>query len=196
MTRSYSLGSAEKILSTTLDFEGRTKPNQTITKNLEATKILPELKPGVYVLEVRQKGVLEDYNAEVSDQWFIVTDVGLTTIQSDQTLLVHARAFSSAKPLKSIKLELISADNDILASATTDGDGFAEFPKELLGGKAGKKPVAIFAKNEELGFSFLSLTAASFDFSDRGVKGRTIRNDYDAMVFCERGIYRPDEKVN
>lgn len=196
MNRSYSLGSAEKIFSTTLDFDGKTKPNQTITKNLEVTKILPELKPGIYVLEARQKGVLEYYNAEVSDQWFIITDIGLTTFKSDQTLLVHARAFSSAKPLKGIQLELISAHNDVLATVITDEEGFAEFSKELLTGKAGKRPVAIFAKNDELGFSFLSLTTASFDFSDRGVKGRTISNDYDAMVFCERGIYRPDEKVN
>lgn len=196
MDRAYNLNSAEKVFSTTLDFDGKAKPNQTITKNLEATKILPELKPGVYVLEARQKGVLEYYNAEVSDQWFIVTDIGLTTFQSDQTLLVHARAFSSAKPLKGIQLELISADNDVLATTITDEDGFAEFSKELLSGKAGKRPVAVFAKNDDLGFSFLSLTKASFDFSDRGVKGRTINNDYDAMVFCERGIYRPDEKVN
>jgi len=196
MTRSYELGSAEKIVSTTLDFGGKAKPNQTITRNLEATNLIPELKPGVYVLEVRQKGALQYYDAEVSDQWFIVTDIGLTTFHSDQTLLIHARAFSNAKSLKNIQLELISADNDLIATAVTDENGFAEFSKELLNGKAGKKPVAIFAKNEELGFSFISLKAASFDFSDRGVKGRVIQNDYDAMVFCERGIYRPDEKVN
>lgn len=196
MSRSYELSSTEKMFSTTLDFDGKTKPNQTITKNLDVTKIIPELKPGIYVLEVRQKGVLEYYNSEVSDQWFIVTDIGLTTFHSDQALLVHARSFSNAKALKNIQLELVSADNDILATATTDEDGFAEFSKELLNGKAGKKPVAIFAKNEELGFSFLSVVTASFDFSDRGVKGRTVRHNYDAMVFCERGIYRPDEKIN
>ena len=196
MERSYHLDTAEKLFSTEIDFNGKAKPNQTITKNLDATKILPELKPGIYVLEVRQKGVLQHYDAQVADQWFIVTDIGLTTFTSEQTLAVHARAFSSAKPLKGIQLELISADNDILGTVTTDGDGFAEFAKELLTGKAGKRPVAIFAKNDSLGFSFLSLTSAGFDFSDRGVKGRTICNDYDAMIFCERGIYRPDEKVN
>ncbi len=196
MDRSYHLDVAEKLFATEIDFNGKAKPNQTITKNLDATKILPELKPGVYVLEVRQKGVLEAYHAQVADQWFIVTDIGLTTFTSDQTLAVHARAFSSAKPLKNIQLELISADNDILGTVTTDSDGFAEFAKELLTGKAGKKPVAIFAKSDQLGFSFLSLTSAGFDFSDRGVRGRTICNDYDAMIFCERGIYRPDEKVN
>ena len=108
MTRSYELGSAEKIVSTTLDFSGKAKPNQTITRNLEATNLIPELKPGVYVLEVRQKGALQYYDAEVSDQWFIVTDIGLTTFHSDQTLLIHARAFSNAKSLKNIQLELIN----------------------------------------------------------------------------------------
>jgi uncharacterized protein YfaS (alpha-2-macroglobulin family) len=196
MTRSYRLESAEKIFSSVIDFDGKAKPNQTITKNLDATKAIPELKPGIYVLEVTQKGVLDNYRAQVSDQWFIVTDIGLTTFHSDQALLVHARAFSSAKPLKNIQLELISVDNDVLATVVTDEDGFAEFSKELLNGKASKKPFAIFAKNEELGFSFISLATASFDLSDRGVKGRTISNNYDAMVFCERGIYRPDEKIN
>jgi len=196
MQRSWNLSNTEKLFSTDLDFNGNTQPNQTIAKNLDATAVLPELKPGIYVLEVRQKGVLEYYNAQVADQWFIVTDIGLTTFTSDQALVVHAKTFSSAKPLKDIQLDLISADNDILGTATTDENGFAEFSRELLNGKAGKKPVAIFAKNKSLGFSFISLASPGFDFSDRGVKGRPIRNNYDAMVFCERGVYRPGEKIN
>ncbi|MCX7343152.1 MAG: MG2 domain-containing protein [Proteobacteria bacterium] len=195
METSYQLHVAENLFSTKIDFNGKATPNQTITKNLDVTKSIPELKPGIYVLRVAQEGVLQ-YRGEENNQWFIVTDIGLTTFKSDQTLVVQARAFSSAKPLKNIQLELVSADNDILGTATTDSDGFAEFPKELLNGKAGKRPVAIFAKNEQLGFSFLSLSSAGFDFSDRGAKGRKIKNDYDVMIFCERGIYRPDEKVN
>ena len=195
MKNSYHRHVAEELFSTKIDFNGKATPNQTITKNLDVTKSIPELKPGIYVLQITQEGALQ-YQGTENNQWFIVTDIGLTTFKSDQTLVVQTRAFSSAKPLKNIQLELVSADNDILGTATTDSNGFAEFPKELLNGKAGKRPVAIFAKNEQLGFSFLSLKSAGFDFSDRGAKGRKVQNNYDAMIFCERGIYRPDEKVN
>lgn len=195
MERAYHLNATEKLFSTIIDFNGKSKPNQTITKNLELSKAMPELKPGVYVLSVKQEGALE-YKDETQDQWFIVTDIGLSTFKSEKSLVVQARAFSNALPLRNVQLELVSADNDILGTATTDTDGFAEFSKELLGGKAGKRPVAIFAKSEKLGFSFLSLKFAGFDFSDRGAKGRVIKNDYDAMIFCERGIYRPGERTN
>ena len=195
MERAYNINSSEKLFSTTIDFNGKSQPNQTITKNLDLTKVMPELKPGIYVLSVKQDGALE-YRDEAQDQWFIVTDIGLSAFKSEKSLVVQARAFSSAKTLENVQLELVSADNDILGTSKTDADGFAEFPKELLSGKSGKRPVAIFAKSEKFGFSFLSLKTAGFDFSDRGAKGRVITNDYDVMIFSERGIYRPGEKTN
>lgn len=188
----------EKVYRTTLHFDGHKTPNKTIVKNIDVHQATPDMKPGLYVLSAKQKGGFSShgYDSEKATQWFTVTDIGLSTYTSEKSFIVQARSFATGKPIKGIQLELVAKNNEILATAKTDSDGFGEFPKELMLGKAGKSPACIFANDNKLGFSVLFVNKPAFDFSDRGVKGRAIANDYDAMVFTERGIYRPEEPVN
>ena len=51
------------------------------------------------------------------------------------------------------------------------------------------------ATDEGGDYGFLDLTKAAFDLSDRGVGGRLTPGPLDAMLFTERGVYRPGEKV-
>jgi uncharacterized protein YfaS (alpha-2-macroglobulin family) len=194
----FNESNLEKVFTTTLHFDGNKTPNKTIVKNLDINQATSDIKPGLYVLSAKQKGSFSThgYDSEKATQWFTVTDIGLATYASDKSFIVQARSFATAKPIKGLELELIAKNNEVLATAKTDSDGFAEFPKELMLGKAGKRPSCVFANDTKLGFSFLLLNKPAFDFSDRGVKGRAIVDDYDAMVFTERGIYRPEEPVN
>lgn len=194
----FNTENLEKIFTTTIQFNGNKTPNKTITKNLDVSQATNNIKPGLYVLSAKQKGSFSShgYNSEKATQWFTVTDIGLATYTSDKSFIVQARSFATAKPIKGLQLELIAKNNEVLATSHTDSDGFVEFPKELLLGKAGKIPSCVFASHHKLGFSVLFLNKPAFDFSDRGVKGRNVINDYDAMVFTERGIYRPEEPVN
>ena len=61
-------------------------------------------------------------------------------------------------------------------------------------GEGGLEPAAIVA-SEAGDYAFLSLKAAAFDLSDRGVAGRPVPAGLDAFVYTERGVYRSGETV-
>ena len=69
------------------------------------------------------------------------------------------------------------------------------FEAGLSRGTGGLAPALVVARGAESDYGFLDLTKQAFDLSDRGVGGRTPPGPLDAMVFTERGVYRPGETV-
>ena len=57
------------------------------------------------------------------------------------------------------------------------------------------RPALVIARGADSDYGFLDITKQAFDLSDRGVGGRTPPGPLDAMVFTERGVYRPGENV-
>src|SRR5690606_20307299 len=129
-------------------------------------------------------------------QWFVVSDIGLSTYAGQDGLTVFARALSTAKPLANATLQLIARNNEILGEATTDARGRASFTPGLMRGGSGLAPAALTAASGEGDFVFLDMTRAGFDLSDRGVTGRASPGAVDAFAWTERGIYRAGETVH
>ena len=71
----------------------------------------------------------------------------------------------------------------------------AVFEAGLAHGTGGLAPALVVARGADNDYGFLDLTKQAFDLSDRGVGGRTPPGPLDAMVFTERGVYRPGETV-
>ena len=106
-----------------------------------------------------------------------------------------------------VALELVAMNNEVLATATTDAEGYARIPAGLLKGTGGDRPAVLTARRkgqagEREGaqggedFVFLDLTAAPFDLTDRGVEGRAPSGPLDLFLTTDRGIYRTGETVN
>jgi alpha-2-macroglobulin len=179
----------------------------TLTKNEAVTTLIPlrdMLKtqvPGAYLImaqDAAQKrtGDSEDENSgEVSAQWVIDSDIGLTTFQGGQGLSVFARSFSAARPLSSVKLTLVARNNNVLQEARTDSNGRADFDPGFFRATGGDEPVAVMAYGSGGDFTFLDLRRPVFDLTDRGVEGRDAPGPVDAFLYTERGVYRPGEKV-
>ncbi len=152
--------------------------------------------PGLYIL------VAEDGNSSpkrwqgAASQWLVKTDIGLTAYQGYDGLTVVARSLETALPLAGIEIVLAARNNTPLARLTTDEQGQVHFAPGLLRGKGGQTAVQLVSTDSRYGFTFLQLQQAPFDFSDRGVGGRTAPGPVDAFVYTERGIYRPGETVN
>ncbi len=152
--------------------------------------------PGLYIL------VAEDGNSSpkrwqgAASQWLVKTDIGLTAYQGYDGLTVVARSLETALPLAGIEVILAARNNTPLARLTTDEQGQVHFAPGLLRGKGGQAAVQLVSTDSRSGFTFLQLQQAPFDFSDRGVGGRTAPGPVDAFVYTERGIYRPGESVN
>lgn len=171
--------------------------NQEVTTSFPVDEALPQRKPGVYVLTAQpDKDNSENYDAKAT-QWFVVSDIGLTTYAGEDGLNVFARSLGSAKPIANAELTLLARNNEVLGTAKTDSDGRATFNPGLTRGENSMVPAVLMA-NAEGGndFVFLDMTKAGFDLSDRGVTGRPAPGALDVLTWTERGIYRVGETVH
>ncbi len=93
-------------------------------------------------------------------------------------------------------MTLLARNNEILGTATTDGEGRATFNPGLSRGTGGMVPAVLTANAAGKDFVFLDMARAGFDLSDRGVTGRTAPGALDVYAWTERGIYRVGETVH
>lgn len=170
--------------------------NREVTTSFPVDEVLPERKPGIYVLTAAANSGKSDEWDDRATQWFLVSDIGLSTYAGTDGLNVFARALSSAKPMAGIELKLLAKNNEILGTATTDADGRAIFSPGLIRAGAALAPAVLTAEQPGKDYVFLDMTRAGFDLSDRGVTGRPAPGAIDIFAWTERGIYRPGETVH
>jgi len=169
--------------------------NEDVVTRLPLADAIDGFEPGVYVATARVPGEGEDWE-EAATQWFVVTDLGLTTTLADDGLHVFVNGLSGASAQEGVTLALLARNNEILGEATTDADGYAMFAPGLTRGTRGLAPALLTARREAGDFAFLDLTTPGFDLSDRGVEGRAAPGPVDLFATTERGAYRPGETVH
>ncbi len=170
--------------------------NKDVTTSFPVDEALPERKPGVYVLTASAANAVNQEWDNKATQWFVVSDIGLSTYAGTDGLSVFARSLGSAKPIEGVDLQLLAKNNEILGTAKTDADGRATFTAGLMRGTAAMVPAVLAAQSEGKDYVFLDMTRAGFDLSDRGVTGRPAPGAIDLLSWTERGIYRPGETVH
>ncbi|MBZ0215967.1 MAG: alpha-2-macroglobulin family protein, partial [Fimbriimonadaceae bacterium] len=178
----------------TLDID--TELNKDIVTNIPVDELVPDMKPGVYVLTARPKGDQRNSWETQATQWFVVSDIGLTTYAGEDGLHVFTRALSSAGPMAGVELKLLARNNEILGTAVTDETGHTVFTAGLTRGENAMAPAIVLANGAQGDFVFLDMTRAGFDLSDRGVTGRPAPGALDVYTWTERGIYRAGETVH
>ncbi|MCB1349166.1 MAG: alpha-2-macroglobulin family protein, partial [Maritimibacter sp.] len=130
-----------------------------------------------------------------ASQWFVISDIGLTTMMGADGLHVFARSLTTAGPLAGARVELLSRANGTLASVTTDDTGYAHVAAGATTGTGGAAPAVLtVAQGED--FAFLSLTGPAFDLSDRGVEGNPAAAPIDVFLTTDRGAYRAGEVIH
>ena len=170
--------------------------NKEVTTSFPVDEALPDRKPGVYVLTAQPKDNRTDAWIPRATQWFVVSDIGLSTYTGQDGLNVFARSLDTAKPIADADLTLLAKNNEILGTAKTDAQGRATFNPGLNRGEGGMAPAVLMASRGDEDFVFLDMTKAGFDLSDRGVAGREAPGALDVYAWTERGIYRVGETVH
>ena len=170
--------------------------NAEVTTSFPVDEALPNRQPGVYVLTAQPENDRSDTWNSRATQWFVVSDIGLSTYTGQDGLNVFARSLGSAKPLVGVELTLLAKNNEILGKATTDDQGRATFSPGLSRGEGSMVPAVLMAADGSKDFVFLDMTRAGFDLSDRGVEGRAAPGALDIYTYTERGIYRAGETVH
>ncbi|MEO0780227.1 MAG: alpha-2-macroglobulin family protein [Pseudomonadota bacterium] len=168
--------------------------NQTMTTRLPLGDILSNQPPGIYALTARVPG--EDiYDSQGATQWFVLSDLGLTTLKGNDGLHVFVKGLGDAMALEGVKLTLLSRSNSELGTITTDAMGHARFDAGLTRGTGGAAPAMVIAESGNTDLAFLSLTDPAFDLSDRGVEGRSAAPPVDVFLTTDRGAYRAGEVI-
>lgn len=168
--------------------------NTTMTTRLPMGEVLADQPPGIYALTARVPG-RDTYDDPGATQWFILTNLGLTTLKGNDGLHVFVRGLSDASAMNGVRLTLLSRANRELAELETDVSGHALFPPGLLRGAGGASPALIVARAGDEDQAFLSLTDPAFDLSDRGVEGRPPAPPVDVFLATDRGAYRAGEVI-
>src|SRR5262249_14863286 len=147
-------------------------PNEMSTTAIPVSEVLTNLEPGAYVITAKvAKEPDQEYWRELATQWFIVTDIGLTTVSGSDGVHAFVRGLSDAQPGAGAHVKLVAVNNEILGEATTDANGQATFAPGLARGEGGQAPQLLVAETDD-DYAFLDVTKPAFDLTDRGVEGR------------------------
>jgi hypothetical protein len=168
--------------------------NRDVTTRLPLSEALAGRPAGIYALKAAVPGV-DDYVVPPGWQWFVVSDLGVTTLSGVDGLHVFVRSLATAGAKEGVTVELLNRANTVLGTAVTDPMGYAVFDAGLTRGTGGSAPAMVVVKDGEADISFLSLTDPEFDLSDRGVEGREAAPPVDVFLTTDRGAYRAGDTV-
>lgn len=199
---STELTTLQHALRAQLSTEQRNKPLHT---TIALKDFVSEQDDGMYLVVASDPRLAYEpgnafYNNSalpLTAKLMMLTDLGLSTYRSPEGILVNVRALSSAQALKDIKLELIAANNEILATTTTDDNGVGFFGPDVISGTMGLKPRAIIASGKHDGkYDIYSLDLNSSPLYLEDNQGVSSDDNFETYAYTERGIYREGEKVH
>jgi alpha-2-macroglobulin len=185
-----------------IDIDVGNRRNTAITTVFALGAAVGELRPGAYVVKVRdaspsagQRADAENDSRASSYRWILYTDMALQSFSGATGLDVVVRSLRTARPLGNTTLTLIAENNEELARTRTDSEGRVHFAEALVNGDGPARARYVMAYGAGGDFAALDLQRPGLDLSDRGVDGRRAPGDIDAYLYTERGIYRPGERV-
>lgn len=170
--------------------------NEDVTTAIPVEEAVGRLEPGLYVMTATSTARKVEQYQNVATQWFVVSDLGLSTMSGKDGLHVSLRSIATAEPVTAATVRLLARNNEVLAEATPDQAGSVLFAPGLTKGTDGAAPALVTAQTAEGDYSFIDLQQPAFDLTDHGVQGRAAPGPVDAFVYAERGVYRRGETVH
>ena len=94
----------------------------------------------------------------------------------------------STEPMKGVELQVLDYQQQIIAKATSDGDGLAMIDLK-------RKPYLLIAKQGNQ-FGYLKLDdGSSLPLGRFDVSGDEVKNGIKGYIFGERGVWRPGDSL-
>ncbi len=145
---------------------------------------------GLYVIRVQ----------DTERQWLqvsklvAVTDLGLIVKQgATGGTVVFANSIRTAEPLAGVTVNLVSSNNQVIGTTTTDKAGVAQFDSAA---SMKRFTLGMITAVKEADFSFLDLTKSRVETSRFEVGGLTSNTaHYQAFLYGGRNLYRPGDTV-
>ncbi len=120
----------------------------------------------------------------------VLSDIGLTYLQGHQQHVVYATNILDSKPMGGVQVQLRTYQNQVIASATTDGDGKALFEK------TGQDVFYVQAERDGQR-SVVKLNEMAWNMSSFDVEGAVLPpGGARVFIYTERGVYRPGDTLH
>lgn len=173
-------------------------PNTAVTSVFPIADTIGQLEAGAYFIEIDDAAERSENDGVParSRRWLVITDLAFTAYRSQDGLDLVLRSLQSAQPVRAARVELIAANNEILARTQTGRDGRARFDAPLVRGEGAMRPRLLAAYGPEGDFALLDLQRNPVDLSGQNIGGRRRSAALDGYVWLDRGIYRPGETVH
>ncbi|HXV60299.1 MAG TPA: MG2 domain-containing protein [Vicinamibacteria bacterium] len=129
-------------------------------------------------------------NGTTDGRNFLSSNIGLLAKRDQHgKFVVVATDLRSSEPLRAAKLSVMSFQDQLLLTATTDANGFAEIESET-------KPFYLIAeKDGDRGYLKLS-DGTALPVSHFDVGGEKIASGIKGHIYGERGVWRPGDDVH
>ncbi len=122
-----------------------------------------------------------------------VTDLAITAKVDRDGCLVWLTSLRNGQPVSAAHVEALTYNNQRLAAAKTDESGIARL-KYNRGGPDGDLWVITARKGDDL--SYLRPDENQWVIDDVEQSGRPHAKNYEVMLYSERGVYRPGDRVH
>ena len=165
--------------------------NEEVTTPISLAEYLEGDRIGIFKVTARES----ERRWRYATQWVMVTDLGIMAKKTADELWVWVNSLSTLKGVEDAVIEVISDNNQILLSGTTNSDGVVKF-SSVSEKIEGFVPFMITAaKGKDL--SFIELNRRKLSTTNFGVAGAPyLDSGYEAFVYTDRGVYRPGETAN
>ncbi|MGY3089789.1 uncharacterized protein YfaS (alpha-2-macroglobulin family) [Hymenobacter sp. UYAg731] len=188
----YDTESIGNVLSErTISVDGLPKEGglRLLNLNLKDLEFQGPMK-GMYVIRVQ----------DTERQWLqvsklvAVTDLGLIVKQGTTGgTVVFASSIRTAEPLAGVTVNLVSSNNQVIGTTTTDKSGVAQFDSAA---SMKRFTLGMITAVKDADFSFLDLTKSRVETSRFEVGGLTSNAaHYQAFLYGDRNLYRPGDTV-
>lgn len=123
----------------------------------------------------------------------LATNIGLTALKgSDNTLSVTAINLPDASPMSGITVEAYSLQQQLIGTASTNGEGVAQISYETRQGQ----PAYVIARKAD-DISYLKVTSeTSLSTSTFDVSGSVIERGLKGFIYGDRGVWRPGDTLH
>lgn len=172
-----------------LDLRQLLGPNKDQPAQDSSGPLNPQPRTGLYRISVADTN--QYWNRDTAT--VAISDLGLTAKRGRNQWLVWVLSLRTATPLSGVTVTARSYNNQVLAQTTSDVNGIAtlNIPDNHPDGQAW----LLTAEREgDLNYLLPDQHAWMNDSVDQS--GRPWPNNYEAMLYSERGVYRPGDTVH
>ena len=183
-----SRGLGDRIATETLHLGGAR--NELISTPVQLDPYVRTEEPGLYRIGLFPPAAR--YGG--SYRWLLITDLGVVAKKSGNEYLVWVSSFSDLSPIPQARVDLVSDQQQVLASGRTDADGM--WRSGNLQDKLAKHRPYMLTVRRGSDYSFLLLDRHAISTAGLDVSGvPPARVGYQAFLYGERDIYRPGETL-